>query len=77
MTCDTIFRFSSLAKPIVADADKLRLDDSIIVYLPDFKLKLADSSMPDITIHHFLTHTSGLNTHSILRPTQQAARVNR
>lgn len=84
MTCDTIFRFSSLTKPLVAatilalaDAGKLRLDDPVTAHLPDFTPRLADGSVPVMTIHHLLTHTSGLNTGSILTRDEQAAGVNR
>lgn len=84
MTLDTIFRFSSLTKPLVAatilalsDAGKLNLDDPVTLYLPEFKPQLADGSTPTITIHHLLTHTSGLSAASILTPAEQAAGVNR
>ena len=84
MTLDTIFRLSSLTKPIVAttilalvDAGKLGLDDLVTRYLPDFRPKLADGSVPDITIRHLLTHTSGLSSATILTPEEQAAGVNR
>jgi len=84
MTIDTIFRYSSLAKPIVAatilallDEGKLRLDDPVTRFLPAFRPKLADGSTPAITIHHLLTHTSGLRADSILTPAEQAAGVNR
>ena len=84
MTRDTIFRFSSLTKPVVAatilalhDAGKLKLDDAVTAYLPGFKPKLADGSAPEISIHHLLTHTSGLSAASILTPAEQQAGVNR
>lgn len=84
MTADTIFRLSSVTKPIVAttilalvDEGKLRLDDAVTRYLPDFRPMLADGSAPDITIHQLLTHTSGLSSASILSPEEQAAGVNR
>ena len=73
MTIGTIFRLSSLTKPIVAatilalvDAGKLRLDDLVTRHLPDFRPRLADGSAPDITIHHLLTHTSGLSSASLV-----------
>jgi CubicO group peptidase (beta-lactamase class C family) len=84
MTPDTIFRLSSLTKPIVAatvlalvDAGKLRLDDAVTRYLPAFRPRLADGATPEITIHHLLTHTSGLSSASILSTAEQAAGVNR
>ena len=84
MMRDTIFRYSSLTKPIVAatilalaDAGKLQLDDPVTSFLPDFRPRLADGSVPEITLHHLLTHTSGLSTASILTAGEQAAGVNR
>lgn len=84
MTPDAIFRLSSLTKPIVAttilalvDAGKLRLDDLVSRHLPDFRPMLVDGSAPDITIHHLLTHTSGLSSADILSAAETSARVNR
>ena len=78
MTPDTIFRIASMTKPIVSvgalmlvEADKLRLDDPVSRYIPEFadarvfagvedgRIRLAPLERP-ITIHHLLTHTSGL-----------------
>lgn len=63
----TIFRLASVTKPMVAvaalamaEAGKLRLDDPVTRYLPDFRPRLADGSAPPITISQLLTHTSGL-----------------
>lgn len=84
MRVDTIFRLSSLTKPIVAatilaliDAGKLGLDAAITDYLPDFRPRLPDGTAPDITIRQLLTHTSGLSTASILTAEEQVAGVNR
>lgn len=84
MTADTIFRLSSLTKPIVAatilalaDAGKLRLDDLVTRHLPDFRPRLADGSTPDITIHHLLTHTSGLSSAPFVSAEEEAAGINR
>lgn len=84
MSLDTIFRLSSLTKPIVAatvlalvDAGKLRLDDPVTRHLPDFRPAMVDGSVPDITIHHLLTHTSGLSSASILSAGERAAGINR
>ena len=84
MTLDTIFRFSSLTKPIVAatilaliEDGKLGLDVAITDYLPDFRPHLADGTQPTITIRQLLTHTSGLSTASILTPAEAAAGMNR
>jgi CubicO group peptidase (beta-lactamase class C family) len=84
MKANEIFRLSSLTKPIVAatiltlvEAGKLRLDDPVTRHLPYFRPRLADGSVPEITIHHLLTHTSGLNGANILTQAEQAAGVNR
>lgn len=64
---DAVFRFSSVTKPFVTVAvmklvedGKLRLDDPVTQWLPDFKPKLADGTAPVITIRQLLSHTSGL-----------------
>jgi CubicO group peptidase (beta-lactamase class C family) len=84
MQIDTIFRLSSLTKPIVAatvlalvDAGKLRLGDPVTRFLPEFRPRMADGSVPEITIHHLLTHTSGLNGASILSEAETVAGVNK
>lgn len=68
MTDDTIFRFSSLTKPITTiavlkliDEGKLKLDDPVTKWLPGFTPKTADGKTPVITIQHLLTHTAGLS----------------
>jgi CubicO group peptidase (beta-lactamase class C family) len=67
MAPHTIFRLASVTKPMVAvaalamvEAGKMRLDDPVTRYLPDFRPRLADGTAPTITISHLLTHTSGL-----------------
>jgi CubicO group peptidase (beta-lactamase class C family) len=62
-TLDTPFRVASLSKQFTAAAifrlaaqGKLNIDDPVHQYLPEF----ADAPYRDITIHHLLTHTSGL-----------------
>ena len=67
MTENAIFRFSSVTKPFVSAAvmrlveqGKIKLDDPVTTYLPDFKPKLADGTTPVITIRQLLTHTAGL-----------------
>jgi CubicO group peptidase (beta-lactamase class C family) len=67
MSVDTIFRLSSLTKPIIAatilalhDAGHVRVSDPVTEYLPWFRPKLADGSEPQITLSHLLTHTAGL-----------------
>lgn len=65
---DAIFRLASITKPIVSAAAMrlveqgvLALDQLVTHWLPDFRPRLADGSVPEITIHHLLTHTSGLS----------------
>ncbi|WP_274425255.1 serine hydrolase domain-containing protein [Chelativorans sp. YIM 93263] len=71
---DAIFRLASITKPIVTAAamrlvEKGRLDlhASVRQWLPDFRPALPDGRRPEITIHHLLTHTSGLG-YSFLEP---------
>lgn len=76
---DTIFRIASMTKAITSvgalmliEAGKLRLDDPVSRYIPEFadvavfagvedgRALLATPDRP-ITIHHLLTHTSGIS----------------
>ena len=70
MKTDTMFAIASMTKPITAtavmilkDDGRLKLDDPVSKYLPAFaemKLKSGESAKNVMTIHHLLTHTSGL-----------------
>lgn len=68
MQLSTVFRLSSVSKPIVSaaalalvDQGKLSLNDPVTKYLPDFRPKLASGGeAPTITVRQLLTHTSGL-----------------
>jgi len=67
MAVDTVHRFASLTKPIVAvallrlaDQGKVDLDDAVAKYLPSFRPKVANGSAQAITLRQLLTHTSGL-----------------
>jgi CubicO group peptidase (beta-lactamase class C family) len=67
MQVDTVFRLSSVSKPIVSaaalalvDQRKLSLDDPVTKWLPDFRPKLASGETPTLTVRQLLTHTSGL-----------------
>jgi CubicO group peptidase (beta-lactamase class C family) len=67
MQIDTVFRLSSVSKPIVSaavlalvDQGKLSLDDPVTKWLPAFRPKLASGEAPTITVRQLLTHTSGL-----------------
>jgi CubicO group peptidase (beta-lactamase class C family) len=67
MTRDTIFRLSSVTKPIVAtavllmiDHGLLRLDDPVTEVLPWFTPSAPDGTAPPILIRHLLSHSSGV-----------------
>lgn len=64
---DAIFRLASITKPIVTAAamrmveqGRLDLHAPVTTWLPEFRPALPDGTRPQITIHHLLTHTSGL-----------------
>lgn len=79
MPTDAIFWVASQTKPVTAaavmmlvDEGKIRLDDPVIEYLPEFKEQwlaveqdeqhiLLKKPAKPITIRHLLTHTSGMN----------------
>jgi CubicO group peptidase (beta-lactamase class C family) len=68
MRLDTIFRFASKTKPIVSaaalallDQAKLRLDDPVTKWIPEFRPTLLDGREPVITIRQLLMHTAGLS----------------
>jgi CubicO group peptidase (beta-lactamase class C family) len=74
MALDTVFRFSSVTKPIVAasalvlaERGVLPLGAPVSRVLPRFRPKLADGRVPEITIGQLLTHTSGLS-YGFLQP---------
>jgi len=80
MRDDAIFRLSSVTKPVIAttilamaDQGLLRLDDAVTDYLPEFRPALPDGTRPRITLHHLLTHTSGLGPLPPPTPEQVAA----
>jgi CubicO group peptidase (beta-lactamase class C family) len=67
MTTDTLFRMSSLTKPIVTAAalaliedGAMGIEDPVTRWLPDFTPKLGGEA-PAITIRQLLTHTAGLS----------------
>jgi CubicO group peptidase (beta-lactamase class C family) len=69
-----IFLLSSVAKPIVTAAALrlvenrlIGLEDSVRRWLPDFTPRLGDGRLPEITIHHLLTHSAGL-TYVFMEP---------
>ena len=67
MTLDTRFRLASVTKPIMSalfmgleEDGVFRLGDPVTDYLPWFTPALPDGRQPVITLHHLLTHSSGL-----------------
>ncbi|MEC5397438.1 serine hydrolase domain-containing protein [Uliginosibacterium sp. H1] len=65
---DAIFLLASVTKPIVTVAamrlveqGRLRLDDPVTRWLPDFHPASRDGSTPVITVHQLLTHSAGLS----------------
>jgi len=69
-----IFLLSSVAKPIVTAAalrlvenGRMSLGDPVRRWLPEFTPRLPDGRVPEITIHHLLTHAAGL-TYVFMEP---------
>jgi D-alanyl-D-alanine carboxypeptidase len=65
VTNDTVFRIASLTKQFTAAAimklveqDKLKVTDKLAKFLPTFP------NASDITLHHLLSHTSGLHDYT-------------
>ncbi|KSV90753.1 serine hydrolase [Sinorhizobium sp. GL28] len=68
MTEDSILLLSSVAKPIVTVAalnlvqsGTIGLDDAVSEWLPAFRPRLPDGSVPRITVRQLLTHSAGLS----------------
>lgn len=66
ITPDTLFGIGSITKSFtcvailqLADAGKLSVDDLVTHYLPEFRTPNAEYTK-QMTIHHFMTHSSGL-----------------
>ncbi|HEX9166931.1 MAG TPA: serine hydrolase domain-containing protein [Gemmatimonadales bacterium] len=69
-SANTVYRLGSVTKQFTAlaimqlvEAGKVRLDDEISAYLPDFPLQ-----GHRVTVHHLLTHTSGIRNYTALGP---------
>jgi len=65
VTVDTVFGIGSITKSFTCvavmqlqEAGKLSVHDPVVQYLPEFRLKNLD--VGQITIHHFMTNTSGI-----------------
>ncbi|GED69963.1 serine hydrolase [Brevibacillus reuszeri] len=66
ITLDTVFGIGSITKSFTCvaimqlqEAGKLSVHDPIVKYIPEFRLK-GGKSVENITIHHFMTHSSGV-----------------
>lgn len=66
MEQDTVFRLTSVSKPVVSAAavrlvemGLLNLDAPVTDWLPDFR-PIYETETPEITLRHLLTHTSGI-----------------
>jgi len=66
----TVFRIASLSKGfaslltgLLVQENVLHWDDRVIQYLPNFSSKEPDNTQ-NLTIHHILSHTSGLLPHA-------------
>jgi CubicO group peptidase (beta-lactamase class C family) len=64
---DTKFRIASITKQFVAmqimqlvEEEKIKLDGKLVDYLPDYRKDTGEM----ITIHHLLTHTSGIPSYT-------------
>lgn len=69
-----IFLLASVAKPITTvtalrliEKGRIGVGDSVRRWLPEFEPRLADGRVPEITIHHLLTHSAGL-TYVFIEP---------
>ncbi|MCE9597822.1 MAG: beta-lactamase family protein [Spirochaetia bacterium] len=67
MDRNTTMSLASLTKPLTAtgvlilvDQGRLRLDDPISRYIPEFKMERRDLNSPLITVRHLLQQTSGI-----------------
>jgi CubicO group peptidase (beta-lactamase class C family) len=54
-----IFLLTAAALRLVENG-RMSLGDSVRRWLPEFKPRLPDGRVPEITIHHLLTHSAGL-----------------
>jgi CubicO group peptidase (beta-lactamase class C family) len=71
---NTIFRWSSLTKAVVATATLalverglISLDDPAARFLPEFRPRLPNGETPVITARHLMSHTAGL-TYGLFEP---------
>lgn len=71
-TIDTVFCIGSITKSFTCiailqlqEAGNLSVHDPVIKYLPEFKIKNSNN-VEQMTIHHFMTHTTGIPTMHIM-----------
>ena len=64
---DTLFRWASLTKPLMAaltlaltERGIVALEDPVTRFLPEFLPKTVDGKTAQLTVRHLLTHTAGL-----------------
>ena len=67
---NTVFRLASVSKAItgvlagILDEENIfKLDDNVVDYLPEFKLKNPENTR-SVKVRHLLSHTSGLTPHA-------------
>jgi CubicO group peptidase (beta-lactamase class C family) len=66
-TSDTVYRVASITKLFMAtalmhlrDAGRLRLDDPLTQYVPEFRPVCPFDDCPPVTLRHLVSHTAGL-----------------
>jgi len=76
MVPENVFQIGSMTKQFTAvsilmllEQGKLTLDDDITTYIPDYP-----THNKSITIHHLLTHTSGIKSYTSMRGLREIAR---
>ncbi|WP_336780361.1 serine hydrolase domain-containing protein [Paenibacillus illinoisensis] len=64
---NALFRYASVTKPIVSTAamvlisqGKLKLDDLVATWLPEFLPQQPNGEVASMRVHHLMTHTAGL-----------------
>jgi beta-lactamase class C len=67
---NTVFRLASVSKTITGvlagildEENVIELDDKVVDYLPEFKLKYPENAN-SVKVRHLLSHTSGLTPHA-------------
>ncbi|WP_368654352.1 serine hydrolase domain-containing protein [Ornithinibacillus sp. 4-3] len=76
LDADTVFGIASMTKSFACvaimhlqDAGKLSVDDQVIKHVPEFKLP-SDGKTEKVSLHHLMTHTTGLppiSVHNLAR----------